>query len=178
MKGCKRFLERVAGLADMVSGKGETEAINSLFHKAVKKVSQDIEDMKFNTAIAAMMSLINNIYEHGSLTADELGVFVRLLCPFAPHICEEMWEALGNKGLCATADWPEYDEAKTQDATVEIAVQICGKVKSTIRIAADAKQDEAIAAAKADEKIAALLDGKTIVKEIYVPGKILNIVAK
>ena len=178
VKGCKRFLERVAGLADMVSGKGETEAINSLFHKAVKKVSQDIEDMKFNTAIAAMMSLINNIYEHGSLTADELGVFVRLLCPFAPHICEEMWEALGNKGLCATADWPEYDEAKTQDATVEIAVQICGKVKSTIRIAADAKQDEAIAAAKVDEKIAALLDGKTIVKEIYVPGKILNIVAK
>jgi len=178
VKGCKRFLERVAGLADMVSGKGETEAINSLFHKAVKKVSQDIEDMKFNTAIAAMMSLINNIYEHGSLTADELGVFVRLLCPFAPHICEEMWEALGHKGLCATADWPEYDEAKTQDATVEIAVQICGKVKSTIRIAADAKQDDAIAAAKADEKIAALLDGKTIVKEIYVPGKILNIVAK
>ncbi len=178
VKGCKRFLERVAGLADMVSGKGETEAINSLFHKAVKKVSQDIEDMKFNTAIAAMMSLINNIYEHGSLTADELGVFVRLLCPFAPHICEEMWEALGHKELCATADWPEYDEAKTQDATVEIAVQICGKVKSTIRIAADAKQDDAIAAAKADEKIAALLDGKTIVKEIYVPGKILNIVAK
>ncbi len=178
VKGCKRFLERVAGLADMVSGKGETEAINSLFHKTVKKVSQDIEDMKFNTAIAAMMSLINNIYEHGSLTADELGVFVRLLCPFAPHICEEMWEALGHKELCATADWPEYDEAKTQDATVEIAVQICGKVKSTIRIAADAKQDDAIAAAKADEKIAALLDGKTIVKEIYVPGKILNIVAK
>ena len=178
VKGCKRFLERVAGLADMVSGKGETEAITSLIHKTVKKVSQDIEDMKFNTAIAAMMSLINNIYEHGSLTADELGVFVRLLCPFAPHICEEMWEALGHKELCATADWPEYDEAKTQDATVEIAVQICGKVKSTIRIAADAKQDDAIAAAKADEKIAALLDGKTIVKEIYVPGKILNIVAK
>ena len=178
VKGCKRFLERVAGLSDLVSGKGETEAITSLVHKTVKKVSQDIEDMKFNTAIAAMMSLINGIYEHGSLTADELGVFVRLLCPFAPHICEEMWEALGNKGLCAVAPWPEYDEAKTQDATVEIAVQICGKVKSTIRIAADAKQDEAIAAAKADEKIAALLDGKTIVKEIYVPGKILNIVAK
>ena len=178
VKGCKRFLERVAGLSDLVSGKGETEAINSLFHKAVKKVSQDIEDMKFNTAIAAMMSLINSIYDHGSLTADELGVFVRLLCPFAPHICEEMWEALGHKELCATADWPEYDEAKTQDATVEIAVQICGKVKSTIRIAADAKQDDAIATAKADEKIAALLDGKTIVKEIYVPGKIVNIVAK
>ena len=178
VKGCKRFLERVAGLSDLVSGKGETEAITSLIHKTVKKVSQDIEDMKFNTAIAAMMSLINSIYDHGSLTADELGVFVRLLCPFAPHICEEMWEALGHKGLCATADWPEYDEAKTQDATVEIAVQICGKVKSTIRIAADAKQDDAIAAAKADEKIAALRDGKTIVKEIYVPGKIVNIVAK
>ena len=178
VKGCKRFLERVAGLSDLVSGTGETEAITSLVHKTVKKVSQDIEDMKFNTAIAAMMTLINGIYEHGSLTKDELGVFVRLLCPFAPHICEEMWEALGNKGLCAVAPWPEYDEAKTQDATVEIAVQICGKVKSTIRIAADAKQDDAIAAAKADEKIAALLDGKTIVKEIYVPGKILNIVAK
>ena len=178
MKGCKRFLERVAGLTDLVKGTGETEAITSLFHKTVKKVTGDIEDMKFNTAIAAMMTLINGIYEHGSLTKDELGVFVRLLCPFAPHLSEEMWETLGNKTLCAVAPWPTWDEAKTVDATVEIAVQICGKLKSTIRIAADAGKDDALAAARADERIAALLEGKTIVKEIYVPGKIVNIVAK
>jgi len=134
--------------------------------------------MKFNTAIAAMMTLINGIYEHGSLTKDELGVFVRLLCPFAPHLAEELWEMLGGKTLCAVAEWPTWDEAKTVDATVEIAVQICGKLKATIRIAADAGKDDALAAARADARIAALLEGKTIVKEIYVPGKIVNIVAK
>ena len=178
MKGCKRFLERVAGLTDLVKGTGETEAIASLFHKTVKKVTGDIEEMKFNTAIAAMMTLINAIYEHGSLTRDELGVFVRLLCPFAPHLCEEMWEMLGNKNLCAVAEWPTWDETKTVDSTVEIAVQICGKLKGTIRIAADADKDAAIAAAKADEKIAAQLEGKTLIKEIYVPGKIVNFVAR
>ena len=134
--------------------------------------------MKFNTAIAAMMTLLNGIYEHGSLTKDELSVVIRLLCPFAPHLSEEMWEMLGGKTLCAVAEWPAWDEAKTVDATVEIAVQICGKLKGTIRIAADAGKDDALAAAHADERIAAQLEGKTIVKEIYVPGKIVNIVAK
>jgi glycerophosphoryl diester phosphodiesterase len=115
---------------------------------------------------------------HGSLTKDELETFISILCPFAPHICEEMWEELGHKNVLSLSEWPAYDEAKTVDATIEIAVQICGKLRSTIRIAADADKDAAIAAAKADEKIVAALDGKTIVKEIYVPGKIINIVVK
>jgi len=178
MKGCKRFLDRFAGLMDIVKGTGVTPELESAFHKTIKKVSSDIEEMKFNTGIAAMMALINEIYDHGTLTTDELKTFAALLCPYAPHLCEEIWEQLGGKGLLALAGWPEYDEAKTVDATIEIAVQICGKLKGTISIAADADQATAIAAAKADEKIAAALDGKTIVKEIYVPGKIVNIVAK
>ena len=178
VKGCKRFLDRVAGLVDLASGEGETAAITSLVHKTVKKVTQDIEEMKFNTAIAAMMSLINAIYEHGSLTRDELGIFVRLLCPFAPHLCEEIWEMLGNQTLCAVAEWPAYDEAKTQDATIEIALQINGKLRGTMTIAADADKDAALAAARADERIAAMIAEKTVVKEIYVPGKIVNIVVR
>ncbi len=178
MKGCKRFLDRVAGLMDIAKGTGVTPELESAFHKTIKKVSSDIEEMKFNTGIAAMMALINDIYDHGALTTDELKTFVSLLCPYAPHLCEEIWESLGGKGLLALSAWPEYDEAKTVDATIEIAVQICGKLKGTITIAADADQATAIAAAKTDEKIAAALEGKNIVKEIYVPGKIVNIVAK
>ncbi len=178
MKGCKRFLDRVAGLVDMAKGTGATPELESKFHKTVKKVTTDIESMKFNTGIAAMMALINDIYDHGSLTVDELKMFVGILCPYAPHLCEEIWETLGEKELLCLSKWPEYDEAKTKDSTIEIAVQISGKLKGTVMIAADADKDTAIAAAKADEKIASLLDGKTIIKEIYVPGKIVNIVAK
>jgi len=134
--------------------------------------------MKFNTAIAAMMGLLNDIDAAGTLTVDELKTFVKLLCPFAPHLCEEIWESLGEKSLCSEADWPTYDEAKTVDATVEIALQICGKLRGTLMIARDATKDEMLAAAKADPKIAALLEGKQIVKEIVVPGKLVNIVAK
>ncbi|MBE6560833.1 MAG: leucine--tRNA ligase [Ruminococcaceae bacterium] len=178
MRGCKRFLDRVAALTDIASGRGVTAELETSFHKTVKKVSLDIEEMKYNTAIAAMMSLLNEIAEVGHITLDELETFIAILNPFAPHLTEEIWESIGGKGLLSLHAWPEYDEAKTVDATVEIAVQISGKLKGTIRIAADAAKDDAIAAAKADEKIAALLDGKTIVKEIYVPGKIVNIVAK
>ena len=178
MKGCKRFLDRVAGLCDMAKGTGATPELESKFHKTVKKVTADIEAMKFNTGIAAMMALINDIYDHGSLTVDELKTFVGILCPYAPHLCEEIWESLGEKTLLSLSKWPEYDEAKTVDATIEIAVQISGKLKGTVVIAADADKDTAIAAAKADEKIASLLEGKNIIKEIYVPGKIVNIVAK
>jgi leucyl-tRNA synthetase len=178
IRGCKRFLERVAGLTDIVSGEGVTEALDASFHRTIKKVTLDIEGMKFNTAIAAMMSLLNEIYDQGSLTKDELKNFILILCPFAPHLCEEMWEKLGEEPFASLAKWPEYDEAKTVENTIEIAVQICGKVRSTITIAVDADKDSAIAAAKADEKIIAALEGKTIVKEIYVPGKIVNIVAK
>lgn len=178
VKGCKRFLDRVAGLTDLVKGTGATPSLESAFHKTVKKVTDDIEDMKFNTAIAAMMGLLNDIYEAGSLTRDELVMFISILCPFAPHLCEEIWEYLGGEGFLALTPWPVYDENKTVDDEIEIAVQICGKLRGTIRIPRDLSKDDAIAQAKADEKIAALLEGKQIVKEIYVPGKIVNIVAK
>ncbi|MBQ7921958.1 MAG: leucine--tRNA ligase [Clostridia bacterium] len=178
VKGCKRFLDRVASLPDMVKGSGVTPKLETSFHKTIKKVSQDIEEMKFNTAIAAMMSLVNDITECGSLTKDELVSFIGILCPFAPHLCEEIWEILGGEGFLSASAWPTYDEAKTVDSEVEIAVQICGKVRGTITIAVDAAQADVIAKAKADEKIAAQLAGKQIVKEIYIPGKILNIVAK
>lgn len=178
IRGCKRFLERVAGLPEIVSGSGVTAELESAFHKTVKKVSLDIEDMKFNTAIAAMMTLLNDIYNHGSLTSDELNVFIRILCPFAPHLCEELWESIGEKPFASLAPWPEYDEAKTVEDTVEIAVQICGKLRSTITVSKTAETADAIAAAKANPKVAAALEGKTVVKEIYVPGKIVNIVAR
>ena len=178
VRGCKRFLDRAAGLCDMAKGEGATAKLESSFHKTIKKVSADIEDMKFNTAIAALMSLINEIYECGTLTNDELGIFARLLYPFAPHLCEEIWESLGNKALCAVSEWPSYDEAKTVDSTVEIAVQLNGKLKFTAMIPAGTSKEDAVAIVKADERMIPLLEGKTIVKEISVPGKIVNIVVR
>ena len=178
VKGCKRFLDRVAGLTDLLAGKGETPALAKSFHKTVKKVTEDIESMKFNTAIAAMMSLINEIYEAGTLTREELGVFVRLLCPFAPHICEEIWESLGEKKLCSLSPWPEYDESKTVDNTVEVAVQVNGKLRATVELPMNCPASEAIAKAKADERVLPFIEGKTIVKEISVPNRIVNIVVK
>ncbi len=178
VKGVMRFLDRVAGLSEMANGTGATAKLEASFHKTIKKVAQDIEEMKFNTAIAALMSLINEIYDAGSLTKDELGVFARLLCPFAPHLCEEIWESLGNTELCALAEWPEHDEAKTIDSTVEIAVQISGKLKFTKIIPMNTSREDAIALVKADERMIPFLDGKTIVKEISVPNKIVNIVVK
>ncbi len=178
VRGCKRFLDRVGALTDIASGRGVTEALEIAFHKTVKKVTNDIEEMKYNTAIAAMMSLLNEIAEVGHITLDELETFISILNPFAPHITEEIWELIGGEGLLSLRAWPSYDEAKTVDNTVEIAVQICGKLKSTITVAAAAEKYDVIAAAKADAKVAAALEGKTIVKEIYVPGRIVNIVAK
>ncbi len=178
VRGCKRFLDRVGALTDIAAGRGVTKELESAFHKTVKKVTSDIEEMKFNTAIAAMMSLLNEIYEVGHITLDELETFISILNPFAPHITEEIWEIIGGQDLLSLRAWPQYDEAKTVDDTIEIAVQICGKVKGTITVAASADQTTVIAAAKADVKVAAALEGKTIVKEIYVPGRIVNIVAK
>ena len=178
VKGCKRFLERVAGLTEILSDGEVTPKLESAFHKTIKKVSEDIEDMKYNTAIAAMMTLINEIYDHGSLTRDELSVFVRLLCPFAPHLCEEIWQQIGGKGFCSLAEWPEHDEAKCVDSVVEIAVQVSGKLKFTKEIPLDTPRDEAIALVKADDRMKPYLEGKTIVKEISVPNKIVNIVVK
>jgi leucyl-tRNA synthetase len=178
VKGCKRFLERVADLPSIAKGNGVTEKLESAFHKTIKKVSEDIEQLKFNTAIAAMMGLLNEIDSVGSITKDEMMTFISLLCPFAPHLCEEIYEAEGGKGLLSLAAWPVWDEAKTIDSTIEIAVQISGKLKGTVMIPADASREDMIAAAKENPKIAAQLEGKTIIKEIAVPGKLVNIVAK
>jgi leucyl-tRNA synthetase len=179
VKGCKRFVDRIWNLLDIVKDSEEySKELEVSFHKTIKKVSEDIENMKFNTAIAAMMALLNEIYEVGSITKGELKTFVKLVGPFAPHVAEEVWEQLGGEGLLAIAEWPSFDEAKTVDATIEVPVQICGKLRATITIAKDSTADEAIAAAKADEKVQEFLDGKNIIKEIYVPGKIINIVAK
>ncbi|MBQ7897477.1 MAG: leucine--tRNA ligase [Clostridia bacterium] len=178
IKGCKRFLDRVEGLLDMAKDKGATPELESLFHKTVKKVTLDIEEMKFNTAIAAMMTLLNEIYALSKITCDELKTLVLLLCPFAPHLAEELWEKLGGDGLCAVASWPEWDEKKCEDKSVEIAIQVLGKLKGTVTVAVDADKDTVLDLVKKDERIKPLIEGKTIVKEIYVPGKIVNIVVK
>lgn len=175
VKGCKRFLERVADLSDMVSDKVDPK-IESAFHKMVKKVSDDIEQMKFNTAIAAMMGLLNDIYAAGTLTKEQLMTFITVLCPFAPHICEELWEKEGGEGFCSLAKWPEFDESKTIDETVEIAVQINGKVRATVELPMNSTKEEAIATAK--QAVASYLEGKTLVKEIAVPNKIVNFVIR
>lgn len=178
VKGCKRFLERVASLADIASGSGTTGKLESIMNKTVKKVSQDIEDMKFNTAIAAMMTCLNEINEVGSLTKDELSVFLRLLCPFAPHLCEEMWEQLGGEGLCSTAQWPDYDESKCVNDEIEIAVQVNGRVRDRFTVPADIDAAGAIAGAKALDKVREFTAGMAFVKELYVPGKLVNLVVK
>lgn len=178
VKGCKRFLERVCSLYDIAKGEGSTPELETSFHKTIKKVSNDYEEMKFNTAIAALMALINEIYDHGSITKDELIIFIKLLCPVAPHLCEEIWEKIGGTGFLALSSWPKYDEAKTVDKAVEIAVQINGKVRGVVTIALNCPQEEALAAAKKVPDIVPFLEGKTIVKEIYVPNRIINIVVK
>ena len=178
VKGVKRFIDRTAALTDIAHGSGETPCLASSFHKTVKKVSDDIEAMKFNTAIAALMKLLNEISDHGALTVDELKTFITLLNPFAPHITEEMWEALGGKGLLSLAAWPEYDPAKTVDETVEVAVQVNGKVRAVVSLPTDAAPEVALATAKADPRIQPYLDGKTVVREITVPNKLINFVVR
>ena len=153
-----------------------TAALETKTHKLIKKVTLDIDDMKFNTAIASMMGYINDVYEVGAITKDELGILVRLLCPFAPHISEEIWEMIGGGGLCSMAKWPEYDEAKTVDNTVEVAVQINGKVRGRVMLPVNCPKEDAIAEAK--KVLAEALEGKTVIKEIAVPNKIINIVIK
>ena len=178
VKGCKRFLDRVAALTDIATATEENPEIESKVHKTIKKVSEDIESMKFNTAIAAMMTLINDFGKAGAITKTDLLNFIKLLSPFAPHLAEEMWAELGQEGFIAMAEWPAWDEEKTKDATVEIGVQVNGKVRGTIRIPADCGRDEALAAGKADLNVQKFIEGKTVVKEVYVPGRILNIVVK
>ncbi len=178
IKGCKRFLERFINLVDIAKGNGVTPELEKHIHKLIKKVDSDIDAMKFNTAIAAMMSCINAVYEVGKITCDELAVLSKVLAPFAPHVAEEVYSLLGNSDLVSLAKWPEYDESKTVDDSVQMPVQINGKVRSVVVLPVGADKDTVLAVAKADEKIKQALDGKTVVKEIVVPGKIINIVVK
>ena len=180
IRGCRRFVERYWNLQDILVKDGGIRApLETPFHKTIKKVGEDIENLKFNTALAALMSLINDIYDSGSITPEELKVFTILLNPFAPHVTEEVWSLnkLGEEMVCQQ-QWPAYDENKCKDETIEIVVQVNGKVRGKLSMPADVAKDAAVAAAKADEKICAAIGGKTILKEIYVPGKLVNLVVK
>ena len=178
VKGCKRFLERVAGLTDFLTEEPASQEMETKIHQTIKKVSADIEAMKFNTAIAALMTLINDLYTVKKITRDDLIIIIKLLCPFAPHMCEEIWEQIGGEGYLSLSEWPKYEEAKTVEATAEIGVQINGKVRATISYPNGSDKNTVLSIAKKDSRIASLLDGKNIVKEIYVPNKILNFVVK
>ena len=179
IKGVKRFLERVAALTDMMTQEdGYSAELEGSFHKLIKKVSEDIEGLKCNTAIAAMMSVLNEIYDKGSVTCGELMTFITLLNPFAPHITEEINEAIGGKEMLAKTKWPEYDPAKCVDADVEIAVQVSGKIKARLMIPSDSTEESVKSLVMANDSVKAALEGKTVLKEIYVKGKLYNIVAK
>ena len=176
VKGCRRFLDRVWKLQDIMTDEEEdSKDLETKMHQTIKKVSSDFENLKYNTAIAAMMALLNDFYKKGSITKGELKTLIILLNPVAPHITEEMWQTIGCEGRVYQQTWPEFDEAKTVESSVEIAVQINGKVKATLGIQKDDPKDEVIA--KAKETIADKLTGN-IVKEIYVPGRLVNIVMK
>ena len=179
--GCNRFLDRVWTLSDkLVEGEGYRPQVETLMHQTIKKVGADIETLKMNTAIAQLMTLVNALYDNGGATKAELETVVQLLNPFAPHMTEELWEKLGHSHdeQLAYYPWPKYEEAKCVESTVEIAVQVNGKVKARLKVAADIDAAAAIAAAKADPAVAAALEGKQLVKEIYVKGRLVNLAVK
>ncbi len=178
VKGCKRFLDRTWNLQDHIEKVRMRPDVASSVHKTIKKVTDDIENLKFNTAIAALMSLLNEFESLKTITKDEYKVFLQLLNPFAPHITEEIWQNLGYNGMLNQQKWPKYDASKCVVASIEIPVQVNGKLRATIKVAADADAQTILAAAKADEAVKSFTEGKNIVKEIYVPGKIVNIVVK
>lgn len=180
VKGCKRFIDRIWNLQEILKdGDAYSEKLESAFHKTVKKVSEDIETLKYNTAIAALMTLLNNIYDAGEINRAELKTLLILVNPFAPHVTEEMWSTLGyGEMLAKDAVWPAYDPEKCVDSTIEIAVQVNGKLRGKLVVAADISAEDAIAAAKTDEKVQSFLTDKNVVKEIYVPGKLVNLVVK
>ena len=179
IKGSKRFLDKVWALSDkLTEGDSYRAELESAFHRTIKKVTEDIEGLKMNTAIAALMSLLNDIQGSGSINRAEFKTYLILLNPFAPHMTEELWQQAGFEEMLNEAEWPKYDEAKCADSTVEIAVQVNGKIKARISVAADISAPDAIAAAKADGAVAAAIDGKNIIKELYVPKKLVNIVVK
>ena len=179
VKGCKRFIDRVWALQDILTeGDGYSKELESAFHKTIKKVSEDIESMKFNTAIAALMTLLNDIYNKGSINNAELKTFVTLLNPFAPHVTEELWAAQNYGGMLADGHWVDFDEAKCIDDEIEIVAQINGKVRAKLMIPAEIDSAEAIELAKKDPAIATAIEGKNVVKELYVKGRLVNIVVK
>ena len=179
VKGCKRFIDRVWALQDILTeGDGYSKELESAFHKTIKKVTEDIEGMKFNTAIAALMTLLNDIYNKGTINNAELKTFVTLLNPFAPHVTEEIWAAQNYGGMLADGHWVDFDEAKCIDDEIEIVAQINGKVRAKLMIPAEIDSAEAIELAKKDPAIAAAIEGKNVVKELYVKGRLVNIVVK
>lgn len=180
VKGCKRFVDRIWNLQEILTDGDEySKELSAAFHKTVKKVSEDIEGMKFNTAIAALMTLLNKIYDNGNINKAELKTFVLLASPFAPHITEEIWSQQNfGEMLAKDGVWPTFDESKCVDDSVEIVVQINGKIRAKLTVPTDISNEDAIAKARSDEKIAEELSGKNIIKEIYVKGKLVNIVAK
>ena len=179
IKGCKRFLERVWSIADIVNDSdGYSEKLEVAFNKTIKKVTEDIETLKMNTAISAMMSLINDIFAVGSVTRGEFRTLLILLNPFAPHITEELWVNSGFEGMLNETKWPEYDPAKCVDASVEIVAQVNGKIKARLNVPADISSDDAINLAMSDPAVAKEVEGKTVIKQLYVPKKLVNIVVK
>ena len=178
IKGCKRFLDRTWGLQNIAKDGGIRAELEAEIHRTIQKVGEDIDNLKANTAIAALMTLLNRFYDSGAVTREELRTFVLLLNPFAPHLTEELWEVMDFGGVVTSQSWPQFDPAKCKDDSVEIAVQVCGKIKARLTVPADVSSADAIALAKADEKVAEAIDGKTIVKELYVPGRLVNIVVK
>ena len=179
-KGCRRLIDRYWSLREELVDSDELRPqLETAFHRTIKKVSEDTETLKFNTAIAALMALMNELTAQNGITRGELRVFTLLLNPFAPHVTEEVWAECGlGEGLACQQPWPRYDEAKTKESTIEIVVQVKGKVRARLNVPADITKEEAIAAAKAEDKIAGEIAGKTLVKEIYVPGKLVNLVTK
>jgi leucyl-tRNA synthetase len=179
IKGCKRFVERLWNLQTMcVEGDAYSPKLESSIHKTIKKVSEDIENLKYNTAIAALMSLLNEIYDAKQLNHAEYKTLLILTNPFAPHVTEEAWEQMGFGGMITDQKWPSYDEEKCKDSTVEIVVQISGKIRARLSVSATASKEELLRLAKENAEVAAALEGKQILKEIVVPGKLVNFVAK
>jgi len=179
VKGCYKFLERVWNMQNMVvEGDTYSKELENSVHKLIKKVSDDIEKMKFNTAIAAMMSFVNECYKKGSVTKAEFKTFLTLLNPFAPHITEELWQLQGFLGTIAQSSWPTYDEAKTIDDEVEIVIKVCGKIRAKKVVSASLSKEELEKVVLESDEVKALTEGKEIVKVIVVPGKLVNLVVK
>ena len=179
IRGCRRFLERVWAVQDkLLPGDAVRPELEVSVHKTIRKVGEDIESLKYNTAIAALMALMNDLDRCGGANREEYRIYLLLLNPFAPHMTEEIWQKLGYGGQIAHAQWPVYDEQKCVESTVEIALQVNGKIRSRIAVPADVSAEAALAAAKADEKVAPLLEGMQLVKELYVPGKLVNLVVR